>query len=122
MAAKDELGRAGENRAVAHLTACGFDVVDRNWRAPGGEVDVVACTASDLVFVEVKTRRTDLFGDPLEAVDPRKRARIWGLAHAWSSAHPETARGRRWRLDVIGIVGGDPASGRLEHVEDVPWV
>ncbi|MEQ6898607.1 YraN family protein [Microbacterium sp. KR10-403] len=121
MAAKDELGRAGENRAVAYLTARGFDVVDRNWRAPDGEVDVVACAAGDLVFVEVKTRRTDLFGDPLEAVDARKRARIWRLAHAWSSAHPDLAQGRRWRLDVIGITGGDPACGRLEHVEDVPW-
>ncbi|WEG07355.1 YraN family protein [Microbacterium horticulturae] len=121
MAAKDELGRAGENRAVAHLTARGFDVLDRNWRASDGEVDVVARAGRELVFVEVKTRRTDLFGDPLEAVGARKRARIWRLAHAWSAAHPEAAHGCRWRLDVIGITGGDPASARLEHLEDVPW-
>ncbi|QAY61157.1 YraN family protein [Microbacterium protaetiae] len=122
MAAKDELGRAGEKRAVAYLTARGFDILDRNWRAPSGEVDVVACTGGNLVFVEVKTRRTDLFGDPLAAVDARKRARIWGLAHMWCAAHPADARGRRCRLDVIGITGSDPATARLEHMEDVPWV
>jgi len=121
MAAKDELGRAGERRAVAHLTARGFDILDRNWRAAGGEVDVVARVGAHLVFVEVKTRRSDLFGDPLEAVDARKRARIWRLAHAWCAAHPDDARGCRCRLDVIGITGSDPSKARLEHVEDVPW-
>lgn len=122
MAAKDELGRAGERRAVAHLAARGFDILDRNWRAPGGEVDVVARAGASLVFIEVKTRRSDLFGDPLEAVYPRKRARIWRLANAWCLAHPSDARGRRCRLDVIGITGSDPATARLEHLEDVPWV
>jgi putative endonuclease len=122
MATKDELGRAGEQRAVAHLTARGFDILDRNWRAPGGEVDVVARAGGQLVFVEVKTRRTDLFGDPLEAVDAPKRARIWRLAHAWCAAHPDDAAGRPCRLDVIGITGTDPATARLEHMEDLPWV
>lgn len=122
MAAKDELGRAGENRAAAHLTARGFAILDRNWRSTGGEVDVVADAGRELVFVEVKTRRTDLFGDPLAAVDARKRARLWRLAHAWCLAHPHQAHGRRCRLDVIGITGADPATARLEHVEDVPWV
>jgi putative endonuclease len=121
MAAKDDFGRAGEQRAAAHLRARGFDVLDRNWRTAGGEVDVVARRADALVFVEVKTRTTDGFGDPLEAVDARKRARLWRLANAWCAQHPELARGRARRLDVIGITGADPATARLEHVEDVPW-
>ena len=122
MAAKDELGRAGEQRAAAHLRALGFDVLDRNWRSPAGEVDVVARHGERIVFVEVKTRRSDGFGDPLEAVDARKRARLWQLANAWCAQHPDLARGRPRRLDVIGITGPDPATGRLEHLEDVPWV
>ncbi|WP_029144316.1 YraN family protein [Microbacterium luticocti] len=120
MAAKDELGRAGEQRAAAYLSARGFAVLDRNWRAPGGELDVVARRDGTVVFVEVKTRRSDGFGDPLEAVDARKRARLWRLAQAWCAAHPEQARAMR-RLDVIGITGPDPDTARLEHLEDVPW-
>lgn len=122
MASKDELGRAGEDRAAAHLTARGFQILARNWRAPGGELDVVACAGAHLVFVEVKTRRTVAYGDPLEAVDARKRARIWRLAQAWCAAHPAVAQGRVRRFDVIGITGADPATGRLEHLEDVAWV
>ena len=122
MAAKDELGRAGEKRAASHLAARGFEILDRNWRCAGGEVDVVARAGALLVFVEVKTRRTDLFGDPLVAVDARKRARLWRLAHAWCDCHPGDARGRRCRLDVIGITGADPSTARLEHLEDVAWV
>ncbi|WP_417564576.1 YraN family protein [Microbacterium sp.] len=121
MAAKDDLGRAGEDRAVAHLTARGFGVLERNWRCREGEIDIVARTATALVFVEVKTRRGDGFGDPLVAVDARKRARLWRLAGAWSNAHPDQARGCTRRLDVIGITGADPARARLEHLEDVPW-
>jgi putative endonuclease len=122
MAAKDDLGRAGEQRAHAHLRACGFEVLDRNWRTTDGELDVVARRGPALVFVEVKTRRSDGYGDPLEAVDARKRTRLWRLANAWCAQHPDAARGRDRRLDVIGITGADPATARLEHLEDVPWV
>ncbi|WP_308493799.1 YraN family protein [Microbacterium terrisoli] len=121
MAAKDDLGRAGENRAVAHLIARGFGVLERNWRSSDGEIDIVARTGDSLVFVEVKTRRSDGFGDPLEAVDARKRARLWRLAHAWELEHRDQARGCGRRLDVIGITGADPSRGRLEHIEDVSW-
>jgi putative endonuclease len=118
MAAKDEFGRAGEDRAVAHLTALGYRVLDRNWRCAQGEVDIVAVRGSMLVVVEVKTRRSEAFGHPLEAIDERKSARLWRLALAWIRAHPDDARGRRLRVDAIAIVGPDPASALLEHLED----
>lgn len=119
MAAKDELGRSGEDRAARHLTDLGFAVVDRNWRCAQGELDIVAVRGRELVVVEVKTRRTERFGHPLEAVDGRKLARLWRLAGAWASAHPALARGRRLRLDLIALTGPDPASARVEHLEDV---
>lgn len=119
MAAKDELGAAGERRAVAHLTAAGYDIVDRNWRCAQGEIDIVAVKGPFLVVAEVKTRRTDSYGHPLEAIDARKRARLWRLAAAWIAAHPAVARGRRLRLDAIAITGPDPDAGALEHLEDL---
>ena len=119
MAAKDERGRAGERRAARHLEQAGWRVLDRNWRCPQGEVDIVATSADALVIVEVKTRRSDAFGHPLEAVDERKRRRLWQLAFAWMAAHPDLVQGRRLRLDVIAITGDDPETATLEHVQDL---
>lgn len=119
MAAKDDLGRAGEERAERHLRSCGYRILDRNWRTHSGEIDIVAARGGDLVVVEVKTRRGEWFGHPFAAVHARKRDRLWRLGAAWAVAHPEAARGRRLRLDIIGITGTDPDSAVLEHLEDL---
>lgn len=119
MADKDVLGRAGEDRAARYLVAAGYELLDRNWRCPQGELDIVAARGAEVVVVEVKTRRSDSFGHPLEAIDPRKRARLWRLAVAWAGEHPEWSRGRSLRVDAIALTGPDPASAVLEHVEDV---
>ncbi|MFS0852225.1 YraN family protein [Microbacterium sp. 179-I 3D4 NHS] len=119
MAAKDELGRAGEDRAARYLTDAGYVILDRNWRCAKGELDIVAAQGSALSVVEVKTRRTAHFGHPFEAIDDRKRRRLWSLAHAWIHAHPHLAVGREVRLEAIGIIGDDPASGALEHLGDL---
>ncbi|MBS1698125.1 MAG: YraN family protein [Actinobacteria bacterium] len=119
MAAKDDLGRAGEDRATAHLTRLGYRILDRNWRCDQGELDIVAQRAGTLSFVEVKTRRTLDYGHPFEAIDERKRQRLWRLAHAWVREHPMTSRGCALRLEAIGIVGTDPAVGSLEHLRDL---
>lgn len=118
MAAKDDLGRAGEDRAAAHLVASGYRIVERNWRCDQGELDIVADRDGVLAVVEVKTRTSEAFGHPFEAIDARKAARLWRLAMAWIAAHPDAARGRRLRIDVIAVVGADPRTGSLEHLED----
>lgn len=119
MAEKDVLGRAGEDRAARYLADRGYDVVDRNWRCATGEIDVVAVHERDLVVVEVKTRRGAAFGHPFEAVDQRKRRRLWQLGVAWIAEHPAQAQGRRLRLDAIALIGADPASATLEHLVDL---
>ncbi|WP_345750450.1 YraN family protein [Microbacterium rhizophilus] len=117
MARKDELGRAGEERAAAHLTRCGYAILDRNWRCADGEIDIVAAKGDRLVIVEVKTRSGIAYGHPFAAIDERKLARLWRLALAWARAHPDDARSRRIRVDGIAIIGGDPATGAIEHLE-----
>lgn len=119
MAAKDVLGRAGEERAAQYLSAAGYEILDRNWRVREGELDLVAVRGRALVMVEVKTRSGPAFGHPFEAIDARKHARLWRLAIAWIAAHPDQAQGRRLRLDVISIIGADPRIGDLEHLEDL---
>lgn len=119
MADKDVRGRAGEERAARYLESCGYRVLDRNWRNDVGEIDLVVARGRDLVVVEVKTRRSERFGHPFEAIDARKRRRLWRLAVAWAVAHSDEARCRRLRVDAIGIVGDDPDAAVLEHLKDI---
>ncbi|MBD3941538.1 YraN family protein [Microbacterium sp. NEAU-LLC] len=119
MAEKDELGRAGEDRAARYLTELGYTVLARNWRCRGGEIDLVVADARHVVVVEVKTRRGEAYGHPFEAIDARKRARLWRLAMAWAGEHRELMQGRRLRIDAVGIIGPEPGTAALEHLVDV---
>ena len=119
MADKDVLGRAGEDRAARYFEAQGFTVLARNWRSREGEIDLVVADRSAVVVVEVKTRRGEQFGHPFEAIDARKRVRLWRLAIAWASAHRDQMQGRRLRIDAIGLTGAVPDTARLEHLVDV---
>lgn len=101
------------------MVRLGYDVVDRNWRCDQGEIDIVAVDGTSLAIVEVKTRRSTSFGHPFEAIDERKRRRLWRLAHAWIGAHASQAHGLTVRIDGIGIVGPDPATAALEHLRDL---
>lgn len=119
MAAKDDLGRAGEARASAYMSGLGYEVLDRNWRCAQGEIDIVAVRGGELAIVEVKTRRSTAFGHPFEAIDEVKRRRLWRLAYAWVEAHGDHARGRSLRLHGIAIIGSDPADASIEHLQDL---
>jgi putative endonuclease len=111
------LGAEGEARAAAWLESRGWRIRDRNARAGGVEIDLVAERGAVLAFVEVKTRRSRALGPPELAVDARKQARLVRGAGAWLSAHPAPGRMRRVRFDVI-VCETDAAFGwRLRHLE-----
>lgn len=112
MRVKDAVGRWGEQVAVDALTDAGFAVLARNWRCADGEIDVVARDGTTLVIVEVKTRSTDRFGQPSEAVGRVKQARLRRLALAWLAQHPG---GADVRFDVVSVVRGR-AGCRVEHL------
>lgn len=105
---KDELGRIGEQIAADFLTAHGFEVIERNWRSRVGELDIVAREGATVVFVEVKTRSTDRFGLPVEAVGPVKLARLRSLAAEWLAAHD--MRTPHVRIDVVSVLGVGPGA------------
>ncbi|GMA26495.1 UPF0102 protein [Luteimicrobium album] len=118
MRAKDAVGRYGEKVAARHVEGRGWRVVDRNWRGPGGELDLVAFDGDVLVVVEVKTRRGLGFGHPAEAVTPVKLARLRRLTAGWLTAHPEV-RYRSVRIDVVAVQLPRAGAARIEHLEDV---
>jgi putative endonuclease len=113
MARKDDLGRWGETVAGDYLVANGFEVLDRGWRCRLGEIDLIARTGRTVAFVEVKTRRTNRFGHPLEAITPAKFARLRVLAGEWCRINRVHAG--CVRIDAIGIIGDGLAIGSLEH-------
>lgn len=96
-----EIGARGEDAAAAYLERSGLQVIERNWRCKAGEIDIVALEGECLVFVEVKTRRTNSKGTPEEAVSPAKQRKLVRLAEAYveyASVSPVSVR-----FDVIGI-------------------
>lgn len=111
MRAKDLLGRRGEQLAAEYLVGLGHEIVERNWRCEYGEIDVVSRHATDIIFTEVKTRRSLTRGHPLEAITPQKLARLRRLAGAWVAANPHHPR--RIRIDAIGIIARP--GGRIEY-------
>lgn len=116
MAAKDELGRHGEQLAAAYLCSAGMTILERNWRCALGEIDLIASDGADLVVVEVKTRSGRSHGTALESVRRAKLVRLRTLAARWLST--QERRFDTVRLDVIALerFAGDFA---LKHVRGV---
>ena len=102
-AARQALGIAGEDAAAAWYEANGYEVLARNWRCREGELDLIVRRNRLIVFCEVKTRATNAFGSPAEAVNHIKRQRLRVLASKWITDSP--IRPREIRFDVAAVVG-----------------
>ncbi|HZY96092.1 MAG TPA: YraN family protein [Candidatus Cybelea sp.] len=98
----DEKGRLGEDRASEFLNACGYRVLARNVRVPGGEIDAVCLDGPTLVIVEVKRRDSRTFGSALRAVDARKRATLRRIAADYAQIVAPSAT---IRFDVVALDG-----------------
>jgi putative endonuclease len=98
---RQRLGAAGE-AAVAHrYEQAGYEVLERNWRCREGELDLILCHRGTVVFCEVKTRSSDAFGTPAEAVTRGKQQKIRRLAHRYLDTCP--VRFREIRFDVGAV-------------------
>lgn len=117
MAAKDVLGKLGEDVAAAALEAAGYTILDRNWRCSKGELDIIALDGDEIVFVEVKTRSSVNFGHPLEAITRQKLARLRRLAATWCEANPGPHL--HIRIDAIAIVAPPVGPPQIEHLRRV---
>ena len=105
-------GREAERRARLHYRLRGYRILDANVWIGGHELDVVARRGRRLVFCEVKAKRGDGLGDPLEMVGPEKQRRLRLAAEAWLAAHPEQA-GLECSFEVVAVRGG-----KLERLAD----
>ncbi len=108
--ARRALGAKGEEAVAAWYEARGYEVVERNWRCRAGELDLILRRGRTFVFCEVKTRTSDAFGAPVEAVNRDKQVRLRHLAARWLEDAP--LRPTEIRFDVASVL-----AGRIEVLE-----
>lgn len=113
---RKSLGKWGEDKACDYLQADGYQILRKNYKCRLGEIDIIAKKRDLLAFVEVKTRRTVSFGNPGEAVNYRKQAKLTSVALyflkdvAWKDAS--------CRFDVIEIIAYPDDTFLINHIED----
>ncbi len=114
MANHNELGKIGEEMALKHLRKLGYKILEVNWFYGREEVDIVAMDGPMLVIIEVKTRATNMFGEPEFAVTKRKQKSLIRVADAYiqeKNLYLET------RFDIVSIII-TPHKKHLHHIED----
>lgn len=111
---RQAVGAYGEWIAERHLVANGLVVLARNWRCREGEIDLILRDGEDVVFCEVKTRRSTAYGPPAEAVGAAKILRLRRLAARW--LEKSRVRPREVRFDVVCVHPQPRGAARVEHL------
>lgn len=102
--AKEDRGRVGEAMAVKFLKEKGYRIIQRNFTCSLGEIDIIASEGECLVFVEVKTRTSTLFGEPEEAVNKNKQQHLRRVAYVYLRRHRLHLRETPFRFDIVSII------------------
>lgn len=120
---KQELGRWGENRAAEYLQENGYVLIGQNVRTPYGEIDLIVQKVPEskengltTVFVEVKTRTSQSFGYPEEAITSHKQEHLISAVEHYLQENPDLAG--YWRIDVISIEQYPNRSPIINHFEN----
>lgn len=113
---KKKIGFFGENLTAHFLRAKGFEILDNNFCLQGGEIDLIAKDKKEIVFVEVKTRFNDIFGDPLDSMSEYKFKKLVYSAQVYLMKN--NLDDFDYRIDFVGI---NFAEGKMaiEHIEDI---
>lgn len=115
---KQETGKKGEDMANKYLTEKGYDILETNYLKREGEIDIIAFDPefSEIVFVEVKTRKNNKFGYPEEFVTDSKIEKIETTANIWMNENNKIDT--FWRIDIIAIeLGSYPP--KIKHIKNI---
>ena len=120
MATHNELGTWGEQLAADYLQRKGYTILERDWKSGHRDIDIIAAKEGIVVFVEVKTRRNRVFGEPEEAIDYMKLRNLRAaINHYVKFKHIR----QEIRLDAVTIVGTPESEApEIMHIEDCPLV
>jgi putative endonuclease len=114
MADHNDFGNFGEELAVAHLVKKGFKILATNWVFKHKEIDIIAKKPPYIVFVEVKTRRTNYFGEPFTFVDRKKQNFIIKAANEYIIQNDIDEEAR---FDIVSVLYNDKGKN-IQHIED----
>ena len=102
MAYHNDFGAQGEDIAIDYLRSKGYVILDRNWRSGHKEIDIIAQQRDTLVFVEVKSRTSEAFGNAYDAVDEKKTRLLISAAQAYLLKYKIDLK---FRFDIITVIG-----------------
>jgi putative endonuclease len=114
MAQHNDLGNIGEEKALTFLKEQGYQIVTANWQEHKFEIDIITIDNDEIVFVEVKTRATDFFGNPEEAVTLIKQQHLIEGANYYLEQNEIDLNAR---FDVIAIVMNENKTV-INHIKD----
>lgn len=115
-----ELGFLAENIAARYLEGQGYEVLERNYRQPWGEIDLITCKADTVVFVEVKANRQEFRGDfdPETRIDSRKLSKITKTAAFYLARWENHAM--PWQVDVVSVTfDSAKQKAKIKHFKNV---
>ena len=117
MAAHNELGRWGEDRAVAYLEGKDYTIIERDWKSGHRDIDIIARGEDGtIVFIEVKTRRNRMFGEPEDAIDYRKMQNLQQAINHYIKSHRINSE---VRFDIITVIGTTDSETEISHIKEV---
>lgn len=119
MAQHNDLGKKGELLAKQFLEQNGYEILDENWCFGKAEVDIIAYRNKIIIFVEVKTRTANLYGEPEEFVDDKKQCLLTDAAEEYIYIMNHQGE---IRFDIIAIHFDKKSDNyKLRHIEDAFW-
>ncbi len=118
MARHNVFGRRGELLAKQYLEKSGYEILDENWTFGKSEVDLIVYKDSRIIFVEVKTRSGNSFGEPEDFAGEAKQKQMVLAAEEY--IHIMDHEGEI-RFDIISILFDNPDKHTLHHIEDAFW-
>ena len=117
MKISNPLGVLGEDAACDYLVRKGYKIIERNWRKSHTEIDIIAIQGSTLVFVEVKARSSDSFGNPFESIPPWKVKNLVKTAQFYKLLNPKLPEDLR--IDAVGVFVENGRIEKIEHLENI---
>jgi len=117
MIISDPVARLGEDIATSYLKKKGYRIIERNFRKGYGEIDIVAVHENILVFAEVKTRTTGLYGGAIEAISYLKLQKLIRTCEYYKMLHPKLPESLRIDAILIDLENGEAKN--IQHIENI---
>lgn len=116
---KQNIGKLGEDIAAKYLENHNYSILERNYRKPWGEIDIVAQQSQELVFIEVKTQNQKFEWRPEENVTRHKKHQLSRIVSTYLKEH-KIPENQYWRIDVLAItLNFETKNAQIEHIQNI---